>query len=50
MNDGSMNRQRRVMLIYTGGPIGMIRNPETGALDILVNIYVFEKCVNDTVG
>ncbi len=25
--------QKRVMLIYTGGTIGMIRNPETGALE-----------------
>lgn len=25
--------RRRVMLIYTGGTIGMIRNPETGALE-----------------
>ena len=26
-------KKRRVLLIYTGGTIGMIRNPETGALE-----------------
>ncbi len=25
--------QRRVLLIYTGGTIGMNRNPQTGALE-----------------
>ena len=28
-----MNRRRSVLLIYTGGTIGMIENPETGALE-----------------
>lgn len=33
MNNYIFNPRRRVLLIYTGGTIGMIRNPETGALE-----------------
>lgn len=28
-----MNRKRSVLIIYTGGTIGMVENPETGALE-----------------
>lgn len=33
MNKTAIAAKRRVLLIYTGGTIGMIRNPETGALE-----------------
>lgn len=33
MNNFFSKLKRRVLLIYTGGTIGMIRNPETGALE-----------------
>ena len=33
MNQTENHQKRRVLLIYTGGTIGMIRNPETGALE-----------------
>lgn len=33
MNNFIFSPRRRVMLIYTGGTIGMIRNPESGALE-----------------
>ena len=33
MNNSVLKAKRRVLLIYTGGTIGMIRNRETGALE-----------------
>jgi L-asparaginase len=33
MNNFHFQPRRRVMIIYTGGTIGMIRNPESGALE-----------------
>lgn len=32
---GKMNLQRRILLIYTGGTIGMIKSPKTGTLEPL---------------
>ena len=29
----SITRKPRILLIYTGGTIGMVRNAETGALE-----------------
>ena len=34
-NDNANLRQHKVLLIYTGGTIGMGRNPQTGALEPL---------------
>ena len=34
-----------VLLIYTGGTIGMIENPETGALETLQFGNMFEKMI-----
>ena len=42
-NDKAYSRQNKVLLIYTGGTIGMGRNPMTGALEPLNFEHLIEN-------